>query len=101
MAGLIREVVETRVGVWVRFLRRRAMLDVALSCLPMVAQLPWKGQATATGLELELLAAAVQAEDACVAARGVHVWTAERLSQRGLCARLAVLLCMEYWALAS
>ena len=73
MAGINQQVVEASVGVWVCFLRQRVMLDVASGCLAVGAQWPRKGETTATGLRLELLAAAVKAQEACVAPRGVPV----------------------------
>ena len=73
MAGINQQVVEASVGVWVCFLRQRVMLDVASGCLAVGAQWPRKGETTATGLRLELLAAAVQAQEVCVAPRGVPV----------------------------
>ena len=73
MAGMNRHVVQASVGVWVRSLRRRVMLDVASGCLAVGAQWPLEGVTTVMGLRLGLLAAALQAQEACLAARGVHV----------------------------
>ena len=73
MAGINRHVVQASVGVWVCFLHQRVMLDVASCCLAVGTQWPRKGETTATGLRLELLAAAVQAQEVCVAPRGVPV----------------------------